>query len=376
MRDIITSARLILRPLTLNDAARVCELLCDFDVSKMISRAPFPYTIDDAHQWIGTHSAVRAGGTDFVYGITTQDDGVIGVIGLHTSNRLADLAAGAFELGYWLGQPFWGQGYATEAGRALLTAYDADLGPKPLVSGHFTENPKSGHVLEKLGFKYVGDPSTIFCVARQIEVPDRSMMREAASSPVLDMRDTITTDRLILRRMAASDIARLVTLCGDIRVAGNLSRIPHPYTRAHAQDWLEQQNQMWAESRDRVWVITLPDIGIIGTIGLHRESRLTLDNQETWEIGYWLGVPFWGQGYATEAGKAVLDELDSALGPQEVTAGYALKNPNSGHVLEKIGFQKVDAIRDLHVLATGELSSTQLMSRPAFTPAPERSPTP
>jgi [ribosomal protein S5]-alanine N-acetyltransferase len=192
------------------------------------------------------------------------------------------------------------------------------------------------------------------------------------------MRETLTTDRLILRRMVAGDTVRLVTLCGDIRVAGNLSRMPHPYTDAHAQEWLARQNQMWSQSRDRVWVIALPDIGLIGTIGLHRESRMSLDNQESWELGYWLGVPFWGQGYATEAGFRVLGELDSALGPQEVTAGYALKNPNSGHVLEKIGFQKVDAIRDLHVLATGELSPTQVMLRqaPPLISNPERSPTP
>lgn len=194
------------------------------------------------------------------------------------------------------------------------------------------------------------------------------------------MRETFTTARLILRRMAATDTARLVMLCGDIRVAGKLSRMPHPYTDAHAQDWLERQNQMWSNSRDRVWVIALPNVGMIGTIGLHRESRMSLDIQETWELGYWLGVPYWGQGYATEAGLAVLTELDASLGPQEVTAGYALNNPNSGHVLEKIGFHKVDAIAQLHVLATGELSPTQVMQRPPAatvpTPNPERSPTP
>jgi [ribosomal protein S5]-alanine N-acetyltransferase len=179
MRDIITSNRLTLRPLTLADAARVCELVGNYEVSKMISRAPYPYALEDANQWIGTHAAIRAAGTDFPYAITTLEDGVIGVIGLHASTRLSDVVTGAFELGYWLGQPYWGLGYATEAGHALIEAYDADLGPKPLVSGHFTENPQSGHVLEKLGFHYVGQPSTIFCVARQEEVPDLSMLRPA-----------------------------------------------------------------------------------------------------------------------------------------------------------------------------------------------------
>ena len=183
MRDTITSDRLTLRPLTMADAARVCELVGNYAVSKMISRAPYPYSLADANQWLATHAATRAAGTDFPYAIVTQGDGVIGVIGLHGSIRLSNLAPNAFELGYWLGQPFWGQGYATEAGRALLAAFDADLGPKPLVSGHFTENPQSGHVLEKLGFHYVGEPTTIFCVARQTNVPDVSMLRPA---PILE----------------------------------------------------------------------------------------------------------------------------------------------------------------------------------------------
>jgi [ribosomal protein S5]-alanine N-acetyltransferase len=192
------------------------------------------------------------------------------------------------------------------------------------------------------------------------------------------MRDIFTTDRLILRRMEATDLARLVMLCGDIRVAANLSRMPHPYTEKDGQDWLARQNEMWADSRDRVWVIATPEIGLIGTIGLHREKRMSARGIESWEMGYWLGVPYWGQGFATEAGQAVLKELDHTLGPQEVTAGYALENPNSGHVLTKIGFQKVDLILELSVLATGKMSRTQVMLRPAPTsiPNPERSPTP
>jgi [ribosomal protein S5]-alanine N-acetyltransferase len=184
MRDIITSSRLTLRRFTLADAARVCVLVGDFDVSKMISRAPYPYTMDDAVNWLSMHPDMWTSGGDYPFAITTPNDGVIGAIGLHSTTRLADIAPDAFEVGYWLGKDYWGLGYATEAGRALLAAFDSDLGHKSLVSGHFTENPQSGHVLEKLGFHYVGEPTTIFCVARQAEVPDVSMLRPAhASTP-------------------------------------------------------------------------------------------------------------------------------------------------------------------------------------------------
>ena len=179
MRDIIHTARLTLRPFTLADAARVCELIGNFEVSKMLSRPPHPYSLDDAMSWLGTHQDLRSTGTDFPFAITTTADGVIGAIGLHATTRLSDIAPDAFELGYWLGQPFWGQGYATEAGVGVLAAFDADMPNKSIVSGHFTENPQSGHVLEKLGFQYVGGPGTIFCVARRADVPDMSMLRTA-----------------------------------------------------------------------------------------------------------------------------------------------------------------------------------------------------
>jgi [ribosomal protein S5]-alanine N-acetyltransferase len=182
MRDIITTPRLTLRRFTMADAARVCELVGNFEVSKMISRAPFPYGIADATNWLSMHADMWASGNDFPFAITTPNDGIIGAIGLHATIRLANLAPNALEVGYWLGQPYWGLGYATEAGKGLLAAFDTDLGPNPLVSGHFTENPQSGHVLEKLGFHYAGEASTIFCVARQMEVPDLSMLRPAPTT--------------------------------------------------------------------------------------------------------------------------------------------------------------------------------------------------
>jgi RimJ/RimL family protein N-acetyltransferase len=181
MRDIITSARLTLRSYEAEDAARVCELLGNFDVSKMLSRAPHPYTIDSYETFFATLPPKRLAGTDFVFAITTRAQGLIGAIGLHKSERAAAFGEQLYELGYWIGKPFWGLGYATEAGSAILGALEEDLGPQAVVAGHFTENPQSGHVLEKLGFHYVPGDSTIFCVARQAEVPDRNMVRPASN---------------------------------------------------------------------------------------------------------------------------------------------------------------------------------------------------
>jgi [ribosomal protein S5]-alanine N-acetyltransferase len=182
------------------------------------------------------------------------------------------------------------------------------------------------------------------------------------------MRETFAADRLTLRRMARTDADRLVALCGDIRVAGKLSRMPHPYLPEHAEEWLGRQDRMWTENTDRVWAIDVAGEGLIGGIGLHFNDRMSLDGTPAWELGYWLGVPYWGRGYATEAGKAVLAELERALGPTPVNAGYATENAPSGHVLAKLGFQKTGVIRDLPNLALGVDSPTVVVARPAAVP--------
>jgi [ribosomal protein S5]-alanine N-acetyltransferase len=182
MRDIIISARLTLRHYHLADVPAMCPLIGDFDVAKMLARAPYPYAAADGENWIGTHAQSRAAGTAFPYAITLSDTGeFIGGIGFHETTRLDKIARARYEIGYWVGKPFWGNGYATEAGSAMIAAYDEGLGPAPIISGHFTENSQSGHVLEKLGFHYVGELDTIFCLARNQEVPHRSLLRPASN---------------------------------------------------------------------------------------------------------------------------------------------------------------------------------------------------
>jgi len=188
MRETITTDRLTLRQFTLADAPTMCALVGDYDVAKMLSGCPHPYTREDADNWLSMRRAKWAEGSSFPFAITTKADGLIGRIGVQVTTSDEWKALGAFQLGYWLGKPYWGLGYATEAGRAVLTAFDADLRPQPLVSGHFTENPQSGHVLEKLGFHYVGQPSPLFCVARGLEVPQKSMLRPTPNLQTTDMR--------------------------------------------------------------------------------------------------------------------------------------------------------------------------------------------
>ena len=149
------------------------------------------------------------------------------------------------------------------------------------------------------------------------------------STPVLE------TERLVLRAPRPEDAKAIVTLAADRRIAENTLRIPHPYTLPDARAFLDSVNRPGGEI---VFLITtrrtgLPDDDVIGACGIAR-----LDGKQP-EIGYWLGVPFWGQGYATEAARAVIDYAFGDLGYELLLGGARVSNPASRRVLEKCGFQ-------------------------------------
>ena len=138
----------------------------------------------------------------------------------------------------------------------------------------------------------------------------------------------LKTQRLLLRAPVSSDVANIVALAGDRRVAENTARIPHPYTAADAAGLLASINQTGGET---VFAIEL-DGALIGMCGL--EPR-----RDGAELGYWLGVPFWGYGYATEAVRGLIDYAFAELGHEVLSSGARVSNPASRRVLEKCGFQ-------------------------------------
>lgn len=156
--EVIETKRLTLRGLRMSDARRVAQLCGDPGVARMILRAPLPYLPVAAEGWIMTLAARKPLGEDFVYAIERNSTGeMIGCIGAHKAGD------GAFEVGYWFGRAYWGEGYATEALQAFV-AHAKDLGR--LQAGHFADNPASGRVLEKGGFAYTGEVKPMFSLAR------------------------------------------------------------------------------------------------------------------------------------------------------------------------------------------------------------------
>lgn len=143
---------------------------------------------------------------------------------------------------------------------------------------------------------------------------------QAARRPILK------TKRLTLRAARPSDAEAIVALINDRRIAENMATVPHPYTLADAEAFI-------AQATDKpLFVITLAGGRIVGGggIGLRAKGH---------EIGYWIGVPHWGHGYATEAARAFIDHAFGDLGYTELLAGARVSNPASRRVLEKCGFQ-------------------------------------
>jgi [ribosomal protein S5]-alanine N-acetyltransferase len=148
----LKTERLILRPFTLDDALAVKQLAGDPAIADTTLNIPHPYADGMAESWIETHAKTFARGGGVTYAITRRDDGtLVGAIGL-TCDQRHDRA----EMGYWVGQPYWGQGYATEAARALLSYGFTELGLNKICANHFERNPASGRVMQKVGMGYEG----------------------------------------------------------------------------------------------------------------------------------------------------------------------------------------------------------------------------
>ena len=150
--------RLILRELNHADARRIAVLAGDIDVARMTARLPHPYTEFDAEEWIrGIED------NEFVRGIE-YDNYLIGLIGYTIDPK--DRSA---ELGYWIGKPWWGQGFVTEAAEAVIRhAFKVARVPR-ITCCHFIDNAASARVIDKLGFRCVG-VNKAFCLARNAEV--------------------------------------------------------------------------------------------------------------------------------------------------------------------------------------------------------------
>lgn len=151
-QPIITTNRLIMRPFTTQDGPRVQFLAGIKEIASMTVNIPHPYEDGMAEEWISSHKTGFAKGDLVVYAILLKDTNTLcGAISLMV-NKVNKNA----ELGYWIGKPYWGNGYCTEAAKAILQYGFNVFNLHRIFALHFAKNPASGRVMQKIGMKYEG----------------------------------------------------------------------------------------------------------------------------------------------------------------------------------------------------------------------------
>jgi RimJ/RimL family protein N-acetyltransferase len=166
---------------------------------------------------------------------------------------------------------------------------------------------------------------------------------------------TLTTERLILRPFALSDASDVHRLAGDWAVADTTLNIPHPYEDGMAEDWISHHQDNFASGQQLTLAVTLRASGaLVGAIGLRLTPRFARA-----EMGYWIGKPYWGHGYCTEAAQAVIACGFGELGLHKIFASHLVRNPASGRVMQKAGMTYEGTLRE-HVQKWGAFEDLKM----------------
>ncbi|MBR7621817.1 GNAT family N-acetyltransferase [Phenylobacterium sp. 20VBR1] len=166
IEPVIETQRLRLRLPRMTDAPRVAKLLNDRELARMTHSIPHPYGLEDAQSYLAQADDADARA---MFVIDHPEQGPVGVVGFDSEN-------GAPEMECWIGRPFWGLGFATEAAQGALVWAHRDWKRRYVLARHFSDNPASASVLCKTGFLYTGEVKLSPSAARGEAVPSRMMV--------------------------------------------------------------------------------------------------------------------------------------------------------------------------------------------------------
>ncbi len=159
---------------------------------------------------------------------------------------------------------------------------------------------------------------------------------------MLQRHPTLRTRRLLLRSFVADDAPALQELAGAREVADTTISIPHPYSLVTARSWIAAQAHSFGNGLEVHFAVVEAESGsLVGCAGLRDIDREHLQA----ELGFWIGVPWWGRGYATEAAFAVLAHGFGDLRLNRIYAHHMVRNAPSGNVLRKIGMKQEGVLR-------------------------------
>lgn len=160
---------------------------------------------------------------------------------------------------------------------------------------------------------------------------------------------TLSTERLILRMLETTDAKRIEELAGDYDVAKTTLNIPHPYPKGSAVFFIHSVKESESKGKLVTYAITKKDTNeLIGLMAISINSTFNRG-----ELAYWVGKPYWGQGYGTEAAKALLQYGFEVLQVNRIYAQSFTTNPGSWRIMEKIGLKYEGTLRQ-HVLRFGD----------------------
>jgi RimJ/RimL family protein N-acetyltransferase len=169
---------------------------------------------------------------------------------------------------------------------------------------------------------------------------------------------TLYTGRLVLRPLRVEDAADVACLAGAREIADTTVTIPYPYSTEAALNWIAGLSEQWAARSNVVFALSLSGRdALIGAIGL---SNVDAEHHQA-EMGYWIGLPWWGRGYASEAAVDMLAFGFETLGLNRIYAHHMVRNPVSGHILRKIGMRGEGVLRQ-RVRKWGKFEDVALLS--------------
>lgn len=152
----------------------------------------------------------------------------------------------------------------------------------------------------------------------------------------------LKTGHLNLRVPTAADIPQIANYANNPKIEEMTLSLPYPYHAKDAISWINMAYEGFEDGSSFKFVIDLqPNTGFIGCIGLEVEQRFNRA-----ELGYWVAEPYWNQGYASEAVRAVLKFGFENVGLNKVYATHYLKNPASGKVMTKNGMIKEGKLKE------------------------------
>jgi RimJ/RimL family protein N-acetyltransferase len=171
----LRTERLFLRPAWLEDAPELTRAIGHEPVVRMLARVPWPYREEHARAWIGTAKDPRL--PNALVTLPEENGRIVGGCGLHGEG-------GSVEVGYWIEPGCWGRGYATEALRGVL-ALARLIGHRRIAGRHAADNPASGRVLRKAGFRPTGNVRAFHSLGRdaQVEAPEYALDLADADGP-------------------------------------------------------------------------------------------------------------------------------------------------------------------------------------------------